>query len=61
MYYNKHLYIYDITTGWNIYAPMITFATVPPANPFQGQMYYNTAVNSLNIYNGTTWKTIGLI
>ena len=57
MYYDKLLYINDLNTGWNIYAPMLTFSTVPPANPFTGQMYYNTAGNALNIYNGTTWKS----
>ena len=57
IYYNKLLYINDLNTGWNIYAPMLTFSTVPPANPFQGQMYYNTAGNALTIYNGTTWKS----
>ena len=57
IYYNKLLYINDLNTGWNIYAPMLTFSTVPPANPFTGQMYYNTAGNALNIYNGTTWKS----
>ena len=58
MYYDKLLYINDNTTGWNVYALMLTFATSPPAKPFTGQMYYNTTGNALNIYNGNTWKSV---
>ena len=59
-YYKNALFIWDtIKSAW-IMIPSISFATVPPANPIQGQIYYNTAGNSFNIYNGTTWKSTAL-
>jgi hypothetical protein len=33
--------------------------SVDPANAVSGAIYYNTAVNSLKFYNGSTWSVIG--
>lgn len=34
-------------------------APTAPSNPVQGQLWYNTASNVLNVYDGTTWATAG--
>ena len=34
-------------------------APTPPNNPVQGQLWYDTSVNILKIYDGTTWGTAG--
>lgn len=33
--------------------------SVDPDNAVSGAIYYNTAVNSLKFYNGSTWSVIG--
>ena len=59
-YYKNALFIWDtIKLAW-IMIPSISFSSFPPVNPIQGQMYYNTAGNSFNIYNETTWKSTAL-
>jgi len=30
-----------------------------PASPVQGQIYYNTAVDKIKVYDGTAWVTVG--
>ena len=30
-----------------------------PSSPVQGQVYYNTAVDKIKVYDGTTWVTVG--
>lgn len=39
--------------------PTWTTAT-RPASPVQGQTGYNTTINSLEAYNGTTWTMVGM-
>ena len=56
-YYQNALFVWDATHSVWINIPSISFSSIPPANPIQGQMYYNTAGNSLNVYNGGTWKS----
>ena len=55
MIHDYNLYVWN-SVAWKI-LPLIKFQSAPPANPSVGQMYYNTAGNSLNIWNGTTWKS----
>jgi hypothetical protein len=31
----------------------------PPSRPLTGQSWYNTALGSLNVYNGTAWTPVG--
>ena len=56
-YYQNALFVWDATQNIWINIPSISFSTQPPAHPIQGQMYYNTAGNSLNVYNGGSWKS----
>ena len=30
-----------------------------PANPIKGQLWYDTNVNNIKVYNGSTWVTVG--
>ena len=30
-----------------------------PANPVEGDMYYNTAIDALKVYTGTQWVIVG--
>lgn len=34
-------------------------APTSPANPIQGQLWYDTSTNILKVYDGTTWTTAG--
>ena len=56
-YYQNALFVWDATQNIWINIPSISFSSAPPAHPIQGQMYYNTAGNSLNVYNGGAWKS----
>ena len=56
-YYQNSLFVWDATQNIWINIPSISFSSSPPAHPIQGQMYYNTAGNSLNVYNGGSWKS----
>lgn len=39
-------------------APGVCTSTTRPANPFEGQMIYETDTDVLSIYNGSAWVTI---
>ena len=56
-YYQNALFVWDATQSIWINIPSISFSSVPTANPIKEQMYYNTAGNSLNVYNGGVWKS----
>lgn len=43
------------TTHITDFKGRIRTETSDPTNPRTGDMYFNTAKNSLNYYNGTTW------
>lgn len=30
-----------------------------PENPTEGDLYYNTAINALKVYDGTQWVVVG--
>ena len=55
--YQNALFLWDSAQSAWINISSISFSTIPPANLIQGQMYYNTAGNSLRVWNGGTWKT----
>jgi hypothetical protein len=43
----------------NYVAMLENFAnTTPPANPLQGQLWWNTTLKTLCVLNGTTWKNV---
>ena len=56
-YYQSTLFVWDSAQSEWINIPSISFSTNPPANPIQGQRYYNTAGNSLCVWNGGVWKS----
>jgi hypothetical protein len=56
-YYHNALFVWDASHSICINIPSISFSSAPPAHPIQRQMYYNTAGNSLNVYNGGAWKS----
>ena len=56
-YYQNALFVWDSVQSEWINIPSISFSSYPPGNPTQGQMYYNTAGNSLNVYNGGAWNS----
>lgn len=70
---NDELSVSFIGRNYTNYAPIISenflhllenFAgTITPANPVQGQLWFDTSINSntLKLYNGNTWKSIGVI
>lgn len=44
----------------NIVHQLENFAnSTPPGNPITGQIWYDTSINSLFVYSGTGWKTVG--
>jgi hypothetical protein len=44
------------------YAPIIIRGlTSAPSEPIEGSVYYNTTGNTLEVYNGTTWDSIGTV
>ena len=55
--YQNALFMWEATQLLWINIPSISFSSIPPTHPIQGQMYYNTAGNSLNVYNGGAWKS----
>ena len=55
--YQNAVFVWDSAQAMRINIPGISFSSYPPANPIQGQMYYNTAGNSLCVYNGGAWKS----
>ena len=60
-YYQNALFVWDASQSIWINIPSISFSSSPPAHPIQGQTYYNTAGNSLNVYNGGAWKSAHLV
>ena len=57
-YYQNELFVWDSAQSAWINIPSISFSTVSPANPVQGQMYSNPAGNSLYVWNGGTRKSL---
>lgn len=37
---------------------LLMLAAADPGSPVQGQLYFNTTVNKIKVYNGTTWETV---
>lgn len=47
-----------LETAYRFNAPAVDFSTNLPANPRQGDLYYNTYIGQLVYYNGTTWHKV---
>jgi microcystin-dependent protein len=51
---------YAVATGENFLHLLENFANIdPPANPVEGQMWYNTASNVLYVFDSTQWVESG--
>ena len=51
---------YGDATNENFVHLLENFAfNVAPSNPIVGQLWYDTTVNNIKAYNGTTWVTVG--
>ena len=45
-------------SGYKISGSKINLSGTAPSSPVTGDMYYNSSVNALMIYNGTIWHSI---
>ena len=58
----KHYINYAPVISENFLHLLENFSSVSaPVNPVKGQIWFNSEINDLNVYNGTNWKLVGVI
>lgn len=52
------LYLQFTTANIDCYAPLILNELAGDPTPARGMIYYNTSVNKIKVYNGSSWETV---